>query len=211
MRFTLVADGASDRALLPMLTWLLREVGVTSELSGQWADYRRLRTPPVGLKEKIAKSIELYPCDLLFIHCDAEVQDPENRRTEINQALQELHANGQHYVPHICVVPVRMQEAWLLIDLSAIRSAAGNPNGNVALTLPRLPDIEAIPDPKQLLFQLLRQATQLSARRLRKFSVLNARQRVSELIEDYGPLRRLPAFLRLEEDLRASVPQNRLA
>lgn len=51
----------------------------------------------------------------------------------------------------VAAVPVRMIEAWLLFDESAIRLAAGNPNGTTPLGLPGMPRAESVPDPKLLL------------------------------------------------------------
>src|SRR5579863_5402046 len=120
MQFTLVTDGSSDRALIPVLEWLLRWLGVTEDLVGQWAELRHLRRPPVGLMNRVRKALELYPCDLLFVHRDAEAQAPQLRSAEINAAVEEIWRAGVAPIPHVCVVPVRMQEAWLLIDESAI-------------------------------------------------------------------------------------------
>lgn len=38
LRYTLVADGSSDVALLPILTWLLRRNGVALSIQATWAD-----------------------------------------------------------------------------------------------------------------------------------------------------------------------------
>ena len=72
LRFTLMADGSSDMALLPILVWLLRRHFGSIPIQPEFADLRRLQNPPNELFERIAKSIELYPCDLLFVHRDAE-------------------------------------------------------------------------------------------------------------------------------------------
>ena len=71
-RYTLLSDGSSDRALMPHLTWLLQENGVTFPFNASWADLRQLREKPHDLVEKIELTIDLYPSDLLFIHRDAE-------------------------------------------------------------------------------------------------------------------------------------------
>ena len=55
----------------------------------------------------------------------------------------------------ICVIPVRMTEAWLLIDEKAIRIAAGNRNGTEILEIPKLHELESLPDPKKLLYELI--------------------------------------------------------
>jgi hypothetical protein len=94
-----------------------------------------------------------------------------------------------------------MIEAWLLFDETAIRRAAGNPNGTMPLGLPRLAKTEQIPDPKAILFKAIREASGLSGRRLKKLKVSVCRTRLAELICDFSPLRQLPAFARLESDL----------
>jgi len=98
-----------------------------------------------------------------------------------------------------------MSEAWLLIDESALRHAAGNPNGKVSLDLPSLQRLEQLPDPKQLLHHLLRTASGLSGRRLTSFNRRLHGQRVADWISDFSPLYRLSAFARLAADLQEVV------
>lgn len=119
LSYTLVADGASDRALVPILTWLMRRYCGSLPIQAEYADLRRLRNPPRGLAERIELSVELYPCDLLFVHRDAERATIGHRRSEITAALKDSRTT----LPAVCVVPVRMQEAWLLIDEAALRHA----------------------------------------------------------------------------------------
>lgn len=72
LRYTLLCDGGSDRTLLPILEWLLREHHVSYALQPVWADLGRLPRPPKSLSDRISDTIALYPCDLLFVHRDAE-------------------------------------------------------------------------------------------------------------------------------------------
>jgi hypothetical protein len=78
--------------------------------------------------------------------------------------------------------------------LSVIRRAAGNPSGSATLTLPRLADLESLPDPKSALHDLLRQASGLSGRRLKNVSPRRAARFVGQFIGDFSPLRTLSAF-----------------
>jgi hypothetical protein len=130
LRYTLLSDGSSDRALLPVLTWLLHEHTFEFAIQSEWADLRRLPSVPRTLANRIQKSIELYPCDLLFVHRDAEREPHEVRRNEIRQAI-EVVSTLIVPPPIICVIPIRMQEAWLLFDELALRRAAGNPHGRM--------------------------------------------------------------------------------
>lgn len=163
IRYTLLSDGSSDRMLMPMLDWLLCQHCPEYAMESAWADLGRLRQPPKSLSDKIKVTLDLYPCALLFIHRDAERVDFDSRHAEILKALEGLEAP-----PVICVIPVRMQEAWLLFDESAIRRAAGNPNGRNDLNLPEARSVESIPDPKELLFNIIRESSGLHGARLKK-------------------------------------------
>lgn len=207
LRYTLVTDGSSDRALIPILTWLLQEHGVSLPIQSEWADLRRLPRPPTGLSERIEKSLDLYPCDLLFVHRDAERAPLESRREEIFKALEKLTGAFWNRGLTVCVVPVRMQEAWLLLDETAIRSAAGNPHGRRSLALPSVAELELLPNPKRVLYKLLREASELRGRRLRSFPVTRQVQRVAEFMSDFAPLRRLSAFVSLETEIEHIVKE----
>jgi len=199
VRFTLVCDGPSDQALIPILIWSLRRRGA-SEIEPQWADLRRIPDPPRQLVPKIRLTLRLFPCELLFIHRDAEAEPLEDRLHEIREAVDTLRDEVE-VPPHVCVVPVRMTEAWLLQSEFAIRSAADNPNGRNALNLPPVRSIETLTDPKAVLYQLLVEASGLGQRRRR---ALNPRQlvyRIAELIDDFSALDQLPAFTRFNSEL----------
>ena len=202
LRFTLVADGSSDVALLPILVWLLREHFGSIPIQPEFADLRRLRNPPHTLLDRIAKSVELYPCDLLFVHRDAERESIHKRVDEIRESLEQCAIDTP---PVVCVVPVRMREAWLLINESALRKAAGNPQGRQPLSVPDTKKLEELPDPKQILHDLLCQASGLRGRRLKRFirDVGRHVHRVAEQIDDFSLLRELTAFRQVERQIVA--------
>ena len=201
LRYTFLSDGSSDQALMPILTWLLRRHGVTWPIQPEWADLRRLprQHKNLTLTDRIRWSLELYPSDLLFVHRDAEAIPYQARQREIETALDS--SNLEVNLPVICVIPIRMQEAWLLFDEQAIRFAAGNPNGRHPIELPSLTRVEALPDPKELLYELLREASGLAGKRRRQLRVQRLTRRVTEYIDDFSPLRNLSAFRELERDI----------
>lgn len=189
---TLVADGASDRVLLPIINFVMDEHSPRAHRVNFAEGIHAGR-----LTERIPRALDLFPCDLLFVHRDAELASVAERTQEIRQATGAL--GGQSHP--IYIIPIRMTESWLLVDAQAIRSAAGNPNGKQALGLP-LPDkLEALADPKDVLFRALTVAKDLGARRLRAFHPESLRHRVSELIEDYARLRVLGSFRHFEQQV----------
>lgn len=201
LRYTLLGDGSSDQALLPVLTWLLRQNRVARVIEPLWADLRRARRRPKTLRDRLQLALYWYPCDVLFIHRDAENQDYRQRISEIETAVDGIR-DDQNVPPFICVVPVRMQEAWLLFNEIAIRKAAGNPSGRSVLTIPPVNTLEGVPDPKRVLHDALRTASELQGRRLKQFKPDVAAQRLaSEYIDDFSPLYHLPAFSRLRNDV----------
>lgn len=199
LRFTLLSDGSSDRALMPLLERLLQEHGDEVAWQPEYADLRRLRQPPKGLAARIETALRRHPCELLFVHRDAEREPPERRRGEIRAALDQLDPDIPP--PLVCVIPVRMQEAWLLVSETAIRRAAGNPNGSEPLDLPELSQLESEPDPKAILHAALKKASGLRGVRQKRFPVHARAHRVAAHIENLSSLRELSAFQRLEEDL----------
>ena len=202
LNFTLVADGPSDRALIPILEWALGQRLGATLIEGEYADLGELLPqPPKRLSLRIAKSVELYPCELLFVHRDAERESFDRRQHEIQDAIDEIPAETHR--PWVGVVPVRMQEAWLLIDAEALQKAADG-TGRRPPALPPIKQLEKLPDPKQTLYDLMQQANGARGRKLRKFQqeLGRRRQRIAEIIDDFSPLRQLPAFQRLEQDIQ---------
>lgn len=204
LRYTLLSDGSADKALLPILTWLLRQHLPNLPIQPRWADLRRLPRPPRELSGRIRESIHLFPCNLLFIHRDAETASLDDRLNEIRQAVADASIDNE-ISDFICVVPVRMTEAWLLFDINAIRQAAENQNGTVPLRLPRLSDVESLPNPKRVLHMALRTAKEYGTRRMKRFNENRAVQLIPGYIEDFSPLRSLSAFAALEEEVTRTV------
>lgn len=201
-RYTLIADGPSDRCLLPIVDWVLSGTPAASGVARQVADFRHLMEPPTGLVARIRLSFEQYPCDLLFVHRDAEAERRETRVEEIRAASEA--AAVSEYVP---VVPVRMTEAWLLIDEHAIRLSADNPNGTNPLPLPTIGNLEAIPDPKRVLHECLLAACELGRRRREQFRkrISERVQRVASVISDFRPLEQLSAFRAFRSETNLAV------
>lgn len=203
LKISLVTDGPSDVVLLPIITWLLHEYLPLYSIQPTWADMRPYRCR--DLKQKIWLACQYFPCQILFVHRDAEAQPLEQRYDEIMEAVSQI--GNKMEVPIVCVVPVRMQETWLLFDIKAIRWAAGNPNGRIPLQLPHRDRMERM-DSKDELHKLLKAASELSGRRLSKLDISQCSRRIPDIIEDFSPLRELPAFQRFETHLVETLQAN---
>jgi hypothetical protein len=186
LRYTLVADGSSDAVLKAVIEWTVREhrpdLGVLGEFAGS------LGGIGLTLDARIPRALELFPCDLLIVHRDAESHSMEQRLGEIQNAVDE------NFSPWVPVIPIRMTEAWLLSDEAAIRSAAENKAGRIDLQLPAPGRWEHLRDPKEVLFDALRIASEKSPRALRKFNPARQRALVAERTHDFSRLRGLISF-----------------
>jgi hypothetical protein len=98
-----------------------------------------------------------------------------------------------------------MTEAWLLSDATAIRRAAGNPNGTMKLDIPTISRLEQLSDPKALLHELLEIASGLHGRHLKGFLPATKARLVAAYTRDFSCLRSLPAFRRLEDDTKQTT------
>ena len=136
---TLVAEGSSDQALVPLIEFVLDEHCSVPHVTTFASD--SLGGP---LRDRVARALVLYPCDLLFVHRDADRAQVFERETEIRAAVQEVVGAPTA----VCMIPVRMTEAWLLVDEMAIRRAAGNTSGTANLGVPPISRLETQPDPK---------------------------------------------------------------
>src|SRR5262245_46782466 len=130
-RFTLVGDGSTDSALVPIIDSVLKQVPKVCQ-AGYGIEFTLGKSEDRecdGLAGRIEIALREFPCHAIFVHRDAEDADASGRLQEIADALASL----QDLPQHVAVVPVRMTEAWLLIDIAAIRKASDNPTGRVAI------------------------------------------------------------------------------
>ena len=185
--FTVVGEGSSDRALASIFQWLLEQKLRETPFLINVAE--GLPAPSKGIAARVRFAQKAYSSDVVLIHRDSDATPWQERVAEIENAMSQLPL--KHW---IAVVPVRMTEAWLLHDLVAIRRAAGNPSSTTDLQLPKKVRWEVEPDPKQKLFDALRNSSGAKGRRLDKFNVHVARARLASLINDFSYLRGLDSF-----------------
>lgn len=189
-RGVLLVDGSSDAPLARHLEVLCSRSGFKVRITTP--DLRRLPDPPglsVTARLEALKQID-GSYDIVFVHRDAEREHSDARIDEIEKAIR-IVLPGRPYVP---VVPVRMTEAWLLLDERAIRAVAGRPSGRSNLSLPSR--VEELPDPKRELQQALARASGASGRRLTRVkSRFNEhRRQLLERLDVDGPVTELGAW-----------------
>ncbi|MCP2287518.1 hypothetical protein [Nocardia amikacinitolerans] len=198
-----ICEGTSDLPLAEIVEALFIERGVDVRLSRP--DYSLLRNIPKDVKSRVRVGIELIggSVDLVVVHRDADSTGPQARRKEITDAVESIHASALA-VP---VIPVRMTEAWLLLDENAIRRVAGNPRGRTDLGLPVRRKVESVADPKQLLQQCLVKAADCAGRRrdqvAKRFN--EHRRQLLQQIDYEGPVTDLPSWQQLIIDIDAAV------
>lgn len=201
IRFLLLCEGSSDKALVPHLRQLLSNCGAPVVVGSAIA-LSAVRDPGQGRGSALERKLHAVlsnesEIDLLFIHRDADAAGHEERSREMAEALGNLPFETDH-VP---VIPVRATEAWVLLDEDAIRRAAGNPRGRQPLNLPRPARVEREVDPKRTLEFALMTASGHSGHRLRKFRSRFGQQRriLLEQLPTGGALDEVPAWSRLEQ------------
>ena len=206
LRSTLLAEGNTDEALCFILTWLLVwhaqhwDVDKTRLVEAEKLD----DIPKKYLAARMRRAYNLYPCEILFVHRDADSSDPKSRHAEIERAYQKVQTQISTC---IAVVPVQETEAWLLFNEEAIRQAAGNPKGQAPLDLPTMKGIEKLRDPKERLYAILKKASMYHDKLPRDFNPIQRAKRIVDDRTDFAPLRALTAFRNLEQAIKAIVQE----
>ena len=190
---------------MPVIQWLLDSLLPGVSIEGFSANQEELPSAR-DLAGRIVTAVKLRPCEILFVHRDADTAGRDSRIREIERAVLAARSRQATLVPIVPVIPARMIETWLLTDGDAIRRTAGNPNGPMP-TLPRLRDLERLANPKDRLNSLMLTATGLRPQRQRRFDVNIVA--VAEETMSFAPLRQLPAFRAFEADVRQTIADRR--
>ncbi|MDP9841929.1 DUF4276 family protein [Streptosporangium lutulentum] len=170
-------------------------------------DFSLLDKVPKDVRSRVTVGMKLLrdPVDLVVVHRDADNVGHEVRQSEIETAVREAGVTSS-VMP---VIPVRMTEAWLLLDESGIRQVAGNPRGRKDLRLPKAHEIENVADPKHVLKECLVNAADVSGRRHDRITkrFFQHRRQLLERLDCTGPVSGLPSWKRLVADIDAVVEQ----
>ena len=213
IQFLFVCEGSSDGALVHHIQRLLIEYGATEANGVPFHSGTRLTDSGTPLTNKVRQGLKLSVSpDLLFVHRDADhhrdthAAGAEKRYEEIVAAVQSA-SYGDRYVG---IVPVRMTEAWLLLNECEIRRVAGNPGGRDDLGLPTVQKVEKIADPKNLLKEVLLRAESSKSPRRRKIFGKKFGEHRRQLIENLpvgGPLEHLDSWARFRKETIAALQE----
>lgn len=197
----LFVDGSSDKGLSRPLEMLCRKAGLSVNIVVVDPQFT-----PASLRKvenRIAwASSQLRP-DLVFIHRDAEKETYADRSAEISRAVATRNVT----YPVVPVIPVRMTEAWLLLDEGAIRRVAGRPDDRNPLGLPTVREVERLADPKKRLEAALIAASGLKGRKLSNFTrdLASHRERLLERLDLTGRVAELSSLKLLESEIRLAA------
>ncbi|MFI7538434.1 hypothetical protein [Streptosporangium sp. NPDC049376] len=205
LRVLFLGEGSSDGGITTHIRRIATEYGfrvvVTDPLTERFPQSRQ-RTVRSKL-ETIKEIGGVY--ELVIVHRDADGDGRERRLHEIRQAVEAVMPD----TPFMGAIPIRMTEAWLMLDERNIRQVAGNPNGRMDLGLPKPASVERIPDPKAMLVEKLALASGLSGRRLDKFKKRfpEHRRQLLDRIDPLGPICEVSSWRSFNEDLLAGLSQ----
>jgi len=199
MRFLLACEGRSDAGLISHIERLVIENCNDTTVEGEMWFYNS----PLAERIRTGLQASANQVDVLFVHRDANSAGAEARFQEIAGAVEEARVTA----PWVGVVPVRMTEAWLLLDEAAIRKVVGRPNGRVPLNLPTPREAERRATPKDILANALLAASEATGRRrkriVRDFS--RFRQRLLADLSIDGPVTQLASWRRFRDDTLTAI------
>lgn len=155
-----------------------------------------------------ARSAEADRLMVLCVHADAD--DDSDTKTVNNLIAPAFLYTRLRLSPHInpnmvAIIPVRMTEAWMLVDKDALKEEIGTDKTDAQLGLTRLP--ESIANPKETIKEAIRLAFDHRPRRSRN------QVSVSELYEPLGAivslerLALLPSYQKFREAVREAFRQ----
>jgi len=199
-----LCEGSSDQPLADHVETLFRSRGV--DLRVVQPDFALLAekvTKDLPTRLDTAKRLMGGEPDLIICHRDTDNTSMPERKMEMLNALQLVGSESTL----VAVIPVRMTEAWLLLDEEAIRTVAGNPRGRVDLDLPKPSNVERIADPKSLLRELILTASEASGRRRERIDKRfdSNRRQLLERLELDGVITQLKSWQALLDEVDMAI------
>jgi len=150
VELALIAEGTSDKVLIPPIRWLCTNIQPNLAYEIEPIIFDNV-SPKPDLSAKVEIVLRQDRHQIILVHRDQDKMTRIDRTREIETAVK----SAQHRLPSatastfIPIIPVRMTEAWFLIDEAAIKKAAGFPNNRTLLNLPNARQLESVADAKK--------------------------------------------------------------
>jgi len=149
----------------------------------------------------------------LIIHADADHPTPERAMEERIRPGFEQVRNAQERVCDklVPIIPVRMTEAWMLVDSEALRMVIGVSADTQMLALPTRPrQVESDLDPKQTFRQAVQNALVHRSRRRRRIDLGAIYEPLARQI-NMERLNEVPAYQQFVSDMTDTLIDLHLA
>ena len=199
MQCLLVCEGSLDAPLVSHIQRLPGGYGYRP------ADFN-ISTDGRRLVDKVRNGLDLAPhYDLIFVHRDADRGGADARFREMTAAVQQSGYSGIW----VGIAPVRMTEAWLLLNETDIRNVVRKPYQRTPLNLPTPAEAERMANPKAELESALMRASGERGRRRREVQreLPELRRQLLENLRIGGPLEQLESWARFRDDTIAALQQ----
>jgi hypothetical protein len=177
------------------------DIVVLNDKKDKFAD-EVLAASIVGLRE--------HGITVLCVHTDADSEADETvYNHKIGPAKMALMDSTQPRCTNLVpVVPVQMQEAWLLADLALLKKQIGTDKDDADLGLDKHP--EKMPDPKRVIEEAIRIARQeLTKRRRHDLRIGDLYQPIGQSIS-LTCLQELSSFRKFEDHVRDALRELKL-
>ena len=205
-RVLFLGEGSSDEGIAGHIERIAYECGV--EIAITVPKMELIPSDDKSVKSRLDAIRRLGgEYDLAIIHRDGDRDGREARLDEIRRAVESVMLESAF----AAVIPIRMTEAWLVLDEMALRTVAGNPNSKVPLPIPGAAEAERIADPKALLRDILVAAAELTGRKRRIFQTHfpNHRRLLLQRLSADGPVRKLRSWKDFDRDVREAFVRMR--
>jgi hypothetical protein len=165
------------------------------------------------VEEVMAASVtglEEHGITVLCVHADADSDtDHTVYSHKIEPAKKALNDSARPRCTNLVpIVPVHMQEAWLLADIALLKKQIGTGMHDAELGIDKKP--ESIPDPKQIIEEAIRIARQeLTKRRRHDLQIGDLYQLIGQSISLMA-LQDLPSYKKFEEHVRCALRELKL-
>lgn len=206
----LVAEGPTDiRFLKSVVTRTFHHIAYTECTYDLDIEVYPLDTSKVGLdfpefaKQASRDGMSKYGIMTLAIHTDSDKDSYETRKQHkfvpAQQALDNLDEDCCKLLTP--VIPVRMIESWMLADTELLKDEMGTNKNDHDLGIDRNP--ESIADPKSLIEQAIRIATEDKPKRRQRLSIADLYSIIGDKIP-LSALERLPSYKKFQDEVRAT-------